>query len=211
MIKFIKILCLTCVLCAAVCAQTSGDEYKKNEFYGGYSNQQLDEGSYRTANGFEFAYTRNIHRYFGLKGSVSGAYGSNDFSGTFTDPTTNGTYSYRVKTNTSVYNFLGGVQVKNNASKGRFKPFAHALGGVAVTRNKFNTTCTSGSCPGFIFGLDTVTFSDTHFAGALGGGLDIKINNRLDFRAIQVDYNPIFRGGGSWDHNIRFGVGFVIK
>lgn len=210
MYGFIKILCLTCVLCAGVFAQNNPDEYKKNEFYGGYSNQQIDEGNYRTANGFEGAYVRNIHRYFGIKGSVSGAYGNDDFSGTFTDPNT-GTYSYRVKTNTSVYNFLGGVQIKNNASKGRFKPFAHALGGVAVTRSKFRTTCTSGNCPAYIFGLDDVSFSDTHFAGALGGGLDIKINERLDFRAIQVDYNPIFRGGGSWDHNVRFGVGFVFK
>jgi hypothetical protein len=211
MIKFIKIFCLTCVLGASAFAQTQTDEYKKNEFYVGYSNQQIDSGNYRTANGFEGAYTRNIHKYFGIKGSVSGAYRTDNFdftSTTGTMPTE--TYSYHQKSNRSVYNFLGGVQIKNNASGARFKPFGHALAGVAVIRNKIDITCTSGNCPAFITTLDNLSFSNTHFAAAVGGGLDIKINDKIDFRAIQVDYNPIFRSGFRQD-NIRFGVGFVFK
>jgi hypothetical protein len=213
MIKFIKIISLTCVLCAAVFAQNSTDEYKKNEFYVGYSNQQIDRyGDYRNGNGFEGAYVRNIHKYFGFKGSVSGAFTRDNYDSTITTATVpSETFSIRQKVNGSVYNFLGGVQVKNNATKARFKPFAHALAGAAVTRSSFRTTCTAGNCPSYIFGLDGIAFSDTHFAAAVGGGLDIKINDRIDFRAIQVDYNPIFRGGGNWDHNIRFGIGVVFK
>ena len=208
--KFIKILISTCVLGVSAFAQTQTDEYRKNEFYVGYSNQQLDAGNYRTANGFEAAYTRNIHRYFGIKGSVSGAYRNDEFQLTINDPT-NGTYTYGGKLNTSVYNFLGGVQVKNNATNARFKPFAHALAGVAVTRSKNSGfTCFSGTCPSFITNSPSVTFTNTNFAMAVGGGLDIKINDRIDFRAIQVDYNPIF-GGGFRRDNIRFGIGIVIK
>jgi hypothetical protein len=213
MIKFIKILCLTCVLCAAGFAQNQTDEYKKNEFYVGYSHQQIDRGNYRPGNGFEGAYVRNIHKYFGIKGSVSGAYSGDEFiirQTTTTTPTEN--FEYRQKVNTATYNFLGGVQVKNNASEARFKPFAHALAGVAVTRNKFSLTCTTGNCPPpYATGVN-FNFNDTNFAAAVGGGLDIRINDRIDFRAIQVDYNPIFAGGGgSIQHNVRFGIGVVFK
>ena len=211
MIKFLKILLSTCVLCAAALAQADTDEYKKNEFYAGYSNQQLDRGSYRTANGFEGAYVRNIHKFFGIKGSVSGAYRRDNYSFTLQDPTVpGGTFSYRQKSSSSLYNLLGGVQVKNNASKARFKPFAHALAGVAVSREKIDISCTSANCPSIYAPTSNFTFTDTRFAAAVGGGLDIKINDRVDFRAIQVDYNPIFRGGGSWNHNIRFGTGIVF-
>jgi hypothetical protein len=211
MIKFIKILCLTCVLSITAFAQTQTGEYKKNEFYAGYSNQQIDGGNYRTANGFEGAYVRNIHRYFGIKADVSGAYTNRqDFSITFNDPT-NGTYTYRGSVRNQIYNFLGGVQVKNNASNARFKPFAHALAGVAVTRAKNSAlTCTAGTCPSFITNSTPITFKAKNFAVAVGGGLDIKINDKIDFRAIQVDYNPIFRDGFRQD-NIRFGIGFVFK
>jgi len=212
MSKLIKILCLTCVLTLTAVAQNQTDEYKKNEFFAGYSHQQNDSGgSYRPANGFTGAYVRNVHRYFGLKADVSAAYrGSETFQINGSDPT-NGAYSYRGRTRGSVYNFLGGVQVKNNASEARFKPFAHALAGVAVTRYKNAAlVCTQGNCPAFITNSTPVNFSNTNFALAVGGGLDIKLSERIDFRALQVDYNPIFRSGFRQD-NFRFGVGFVFR
>jgi hypothetical protein len=210
MIKFIKILCLTCVLTVTAFAQNQPGEYKKNEFYGGYSNQQIDGGGYSTANGFEGAYVRNIHRYFGIKADVSGAYRNSDFEVSTSDMT-NGNFSYRGSVNTQVYNFLGGVQIKNNASKARFKPFAHVLAGVAVNRTKLSAlTCTQGNCPTYITSLPSASYNTTHFAMAVGGGLDIRINDKIDFRAIQVDYNPIWRGTNV-QNNVRFGIGFVFK
>jgi c-di-GMP-binding flagellar brake protein YcgR len=56
----------------------------------------------------------------------------------------------------------------------------------------------------------TDDFSDTGIAGAFGGGLDVKVNDRINIRAIQVDYNPI-RIDGQTGHNFRFGVGVVSK
>jgi hypothetical protein len=53
------------------------------------------------------------------------------------------------------------------------------------------------------------SFSDNGLAGVIGGGLDIKVNNSIQIRAIQVDYNPI-RIGGQTDHNIRLGAGIVF-
>jgi hypothetical protein len=209
MIKFIKVLCLTCVLGVSAFAQSNTDEYRKNEFYVGYSNQQIDGGGYSTANGFEGAYVRNVHRYFGIKADVSGAYRSSDFEVQGFDATS-GNYTYRGSTDSQLYNFLGGVQIKNNASKARFKPFGHVLAGVAVNRYKFSAlTCTQGTCPGFVPN-QAGSFNTKHFAMAGGGGLDIRINDKIDFRAIQVDYNPIWRGTNV-QNNFRFGIGVVFK
>ena len=94
--KYIKALCLTFVLSVGAFAQdaTNEKEYKKNEFYAGYSNQQVDLGSRRAYNGFDVAYVRNVHRYFGIKADVSSAYRSSDFNISASDPGT-GSYSYR--------------------------------------------------------------------------------------------------------------------
>ena len=204
--KLIKAFCLTIILSICTFAQTStGDEYKKYEFFVGYSNQQIDVPNSATFNGFEVSVTRNIHRYFGIKADVSGAYRNTSFSSTISNGTTVTSFSADQKG--SIYNFLGGIQVKDNATEGRFKPFAHALVGVAHTRSKIsNVVCQGTNCPP----LAESTFHDTGFGGAFGGGLDIKINNRIDFRALQVDYNPVYTSS-SFDNNVRFGIGFVFK
>jgi hypothetical protein len=45
---------------------------------------------------------------------------------------------------------------------------------------------------------------------ALGGGLDIRANHRIDIRAIQVDYLPVFFSHGRED-GLRFSAGVKIK
>jgi hypothetical protein len=52
--------------------------------------------------------------------------------------------------------------------------------------------------------------SGSGLAGAVGGGLDIRINDRFDIRAGQIDYNPAHLNGVTV-HNVRFGAGLVIK
>jgi hypothetical protein len=209
--KFIKAVCLSIVLSVAVFAQNDADdEYNKNEYYVGFSHQQVDEGGRRNLNGFEGSYTRNIKRYLGIRGTVSGAFESTTLRGSIPNPP-GGTFEFQQDFNRSVVNFLGGVQIKDNASKARFKPFAFALGGVAVNRSQFkNLACTSGNCPPTIPFPGNVTFTDTGIAGAFGGGLDIKINKKIDFRAIQVDYNPIY-SNSRVDNNFRIGIGIVFK
>lgn len=209
--KIIKALCLTLALSAFCYAQTTTDEeYKKNEYYVGYTNQQSGDFRGRTSHGGEFSYTRNISRYFGIKGDFSAAFQKNTFRGTILDQNGN-PQPFNFENRSSRYNFLGGVQIKDNASKARFKPFVHALAGVAVTRTKFpapTLVCTGSVCS--TSGVTNVSFNQTNFSVALGGGLDIKINDRIDFRAFQVDYNPVF-SSGSRQNNVRIGVGFVFK
>ncbi|HEX8265642.1 MAG TPA: outer membrane beta-barrel protein [Pyrinomonadaceae bacterium] len=188
-------------------AQTTGDEHEKNEFFVGYSHQRGEFQDSR--NGFEISAVRNFSRYFGIKG---------DFSAGFRDRTSTGsvifggvTSTFPVRTRTQVYNFLGGVQVKDNATKSRLKPFAHALIGVANDRfrNRVPDFCSTTPPDRLCNVVRSSEGSNVGFAGAFGGGLDIKINDKIDFRAIQVDYNPIYLNNG-FRNNARFGVGIVF-
>ncbi len=202
----------------AVAQARSVDDYKKGEFYVGYSNGQVDTGidsgnsaldffrDRENFNGVNVAGVYNLNRYFGVKGDVSATYNSNDFSGTFPGPNGNVTLSGENKN--SLYNFTGGVQVKDNTNEGRFKPFAHALIGVGHIRSKLdNFSCTGTDCPTFL--PPTGTLTDTGFSAILGGGIDFRLNNRIQIRAIQIDYNPV-RVEGATLNNVRIGAGIVF-
>ena len=203
MCKFMKAFCLTIALSVGVFAQTNSDEYKKNEYFVGYSNQQVDRGDFNTHHGFEGSYVRNVSRYFGIKGDISGAYRKDSFNDSIIFFPGGTTTNFRSENTNSLYNFLGGVQIKDNASKARLKPFGHALAGVAYNRSKYKTSINGVASPDFIN-------NQVGFAAALGGGLDVRINDRFDIRAIQVDYNPV-RNFGFFSNNFRLGFGVVFK
>ena len=211
MSKIFKALCLIMSIGGCIFAQTNnGDEYNKNEVFIGYSNQQVGVNfDAQTYNGFEGSYTRNFTRYVGIRGDVSAAYNNNTFT-TSSLYNVNVISDFRVETSQSLYNFLGGVQVKDNAKKGKLKPFGHALAGVAYRRFETNnvrciSNCGTATTTPFLF-----KGGDNGFSAAVGGGLDVRVNNKFDVRAIQVDYNPVFTNGGR-TNNVRFGVGIVIK
>lgn len=208
--KLILAACLVVLASLAAFAQSS--DYKKVEVFGGFSNGQIDTGAdsgndvrsffndRRSFNGFEASGVYNVHRYVGIKADFSGTYRNQSV----TAPITGG--SVRFDTNRSFYNVLGGVQIKDNSSDARIKPFAHVLAGVGHQKFKLkNVACTGVTCPTFI-----TDASDTGFAGAIGGGLDVKVNDKVDIRAVQVDYNPA-RFDGGVQHNVRFGIGVVFK
>ena len=199
--------------CASIAAAQS--DYKKFEFFGGYSHNRVDTGigdddpdlrdiidEREGFHGFEASATGNISRYVGFKFDVSGHFKSKAF------PVGNIATS-TVDVDSHLYNFLGGVQFKDNSTESTFKPFAHALVGAAHARNRVNFSndvCVAvfpSPCPA------DFTQSETGFAGAFGGGLDIRASNRIDIRAIQFDYNPT-RLFDSTQHNFRIGVGIVF-
>ena len=202
----------------AACASVSlaqSDDYNKYDIFVGYSHNRVDTGigdddpqlddvfdEREGFHGFNASVTGNISRYIGLKGDLSGHWKKKSFPiGT----------TASVELDSSLWNFLGGVQIKDNAKETRFKPFAHALVGGAhakVNGNFSNDICIAVSpspCP--------VDFeeSDTGFAAALGGGLDIRASDRVDIRAFQFDYNPTRVFDGGTQHNFRIGVGVVFR
>ena len=134
--------------------------------------------------------TGNVSRYMGLKF---------DFSGHFMKRTVPfPTFPIPTENKLRLYNFLGGVQVKDNASERTVKPFAHALVGAANRRLSSN-----------IGDIARTSGSNTGFAGAFGGGLDLRVSPRVDFRAVQLDYNPT-KLIINTQHSLRIGVGIVL-
>ena len=214
------ILLAVLITCPAPALQAqSSDDHDRFEFFGGFSHNRVDTGGpgdglafaggegHTGFNGFDASAVGNLSRYAGLKFDVSGHFkreADADFQ-ICVDATTGGVcFSPRVQA--SLYNFLGGVQFKDNAKGGRrAKPFAHLLVGAAHAKVAFdNSPCLEAL--GFACLTDE---SETGIAGAVGGGLDIRLSDRLDFRAVQLDYNPT-RLGSETQHNFRVGVGIVF-
>ena len=207
------ILALTLTLVSGICALAqSDDDYKKAEFFIGYSYGQADAhfspnpNIYRDRtplHGFNASAVFNVSRYFGIKADVSGAYKTSNVSFQVIPLSGPPTSTVLLRTKNSLYNFLGGVQIKDNASKTRVKPFAHALVGLGWRKNDADIGCVGTViCPG---GSD-----EKGLAMAFGGGLDIRLNRRVDLRAFQLDYNPL-RTSGSFDNNFRVGIGLVFR
>ena len=209
-ICFITLLVFCCVPLTA--AQSS--DKPSVEFFAGYSvlktNYEAEppptpftllivafDGK-QTLNGFNVAGTKYLKKGFGLTGDFSGHFHTR----TLADPL-GGTNATKVR----VFNILGGPHYKfrNNS---RVTPFVRGLAGVAHTRvtldfPSLNSNEVAGS---------------TDFALAIGGGVDVRVNDRIDLRVFQADYNPIFLRAGNElglgntrADNVRFSFGVVFK
>jgi opacity protein-like surface antigen len=227
--QLIPLVILILAFSTAVLAQ---DDYKKWEFFGGYSalnfdnlgddtsNQNLSEvlNEKNTLRGFNLSLTRNFHKFVGVKFDYSLHLREDEFSRSAGSGTVDST----------VQNFLGGLQIKDTREDGaRFRPFAHALFGVANQKVDVD----SPQLPA-LFGISDFHANETSFAMAFGGGVDIKVNKRFSVRAVQLDWNIINRGDqqlgtvlvptplqtvgtpfvvpGSRQDNLRIGAGIVI-
>ncbi|HEX7996965.1 MAG TPA: outer membrane beta-barrel protein [Pyrinomonadaceae bacterium] len=209
-----KLILLTAMILACASVSFAQDDYNKVEFAVGYSHARVDTGvddpdfeddfgdfltDRRGFNGFDTSITGNVSRYVGLKGNFTGHFKSDSF--------TDGLDT--INTKERIYNFLGGVQIKDNSKTTRFKPFAHFLAGGAHQSIEF-------SSPGF---SETFKLDDTSFALKAGAGLDIRVHDRVDLRVIEFNYNPIFIGDrdfegitiqGQTQHNFTIGFGITI-
>ena len=190
--RFLLPVVLLLVSSSFLFAQTQPQEYDKVEVFAGYSNgTDLTSEFEWVEHGFNAAAVYNFHRLFGVKVDVSGTYKTFDDSPFFT-------------TRHSLYNVTGGIQIKNNRKSRRVKPFAHFLVGFARHSDESEGSCPKGSfCPPFESDANGVSL-------IVGGGLDIKVNPRIDIRAAQFDLNPIFIGNDIYP-NIRFSAGVVFK
>jgi len=171
----------------------------------------------RNFNGFDGSIAYNVSKYVGIKGDITGHFKTESFVDKFTPPGVTQTLANRER----LWNFLGGVQIKNNSKSARLKPFAHALAGFARYTNRQQQTL--DLFPQFNF---TIEDQVTSFAMKVGGGLDIRAGKRIDIRVIEVDYNPVFAGDrnpksiagpfttvkltGQTSHNFTIGAGIVI-
>lgn len=186
-------LFLLVVVCApAALAQTTAQTGP--EVFVGYSNLQAEGvpsqefnqnnsfddrvfGERTGLHGVNAEITQYITPRFGLTGDFSLNQRSRDV--TFTGGTGN--------IDTRVINIMGGPQVRF-PNESRVTPFVRALFGVANTRFEAqeNRTVAGGTVS------NSFTTNATDFAMAVGGGLDVRLSDRVGLRVLQVDYNPIF-------------------
>jgi opacity protein-like surface antigen len=187
------------------------DSFNKQEFAVGYTHRRTDfdavddpGGVFPSTNGFNISYTRNFSRYLGLKGEVAigftnatvsspvpplrlGACLRCDippFSGAFADPA--GSTSSVWDVDAREMSYMGGIQIKDNQSSGRVKPFAHVLAGAVRQNAKLKDD-----------GVLVDNFIQYSFSMVLGAGVDFKVTDNFSVRAIQFDYNPIFSKPGN--------------
>ena len=193
------LICLAIGLSGVAIAQNS-DEYKKTEYYIGYSNSQSNE----TLHGVNGSAVYNFTRYLGAKADFSAAFNSQRFNLTGSLPF----YTATFRADRALYNYAGGIQIKDNAKSGRFKPFAHVMIGVAHRRNRSSDfQCSpTANCPTFAAGV----FKDTGFSAIIGGGLDIRLKDRFQLRLFQIDYNPVRSPFQTTERNVRLGAGIVF-
>ena len=204
----IFLLLLIALMCAP--AAFSQSDYSRYEFYVGYAHERANNNADRldrngtatlngarvdfaskrvSYNGFDVEFNQNVTRHIGIVTSFSGTY---DNTGYF-DQVSRRTFNSRVQR----YDLLAGPRF--NWRPSGVTPFVHALFGVSHVHVKFD------DCP-----LVPRAKSDTAFAAAFGGGLDVHAGEHLDVRVVQVDYLPTFFNGKRQD-NIRATAGIKIK
>jgi len=209
-----KLLPLIAILLVCAPAGFAQTDYSHWEFFIGYAHERANNGADRLDvrgrainpngstqrvdliseripyNGVSTELVANVTPHVGLVTNFAATFANTDF----VDALTGRTFHARV----SRYTLLFGPRY-NWRNSSPFIPYAHALFGVARYQAKFRNG--DFTCP------DT---SDTAFAMALGGGLDIRAGNHVDIRAAQVDYLPVFFSHKRED-GLRFTAGVKIK
>lgn len=136
-----------------------------------------------STHGFDGSVAVNVNEWVGVVA---------DFGSQFTD--IDGTDS-REEIRTQTYMFGPQFSVRRNR---RVTPFARALFGAARVRTEATELG------------QTFAFADTSFALAVGGGLDVRVNDRVAVRVIQAEY---VRTGffGETQNKGRISAGVVIR
>jgi opacity protein-like surface antigen len=188
--KLFLIVALTLALPVIAQAQ----EGSRVEVFSGYSYMRFEDqnvdGQDRDFNGYNISGAVTVlGKSIALKGDVSGHFG--DFLTNVTP---------RIDVGQTMFLFGPQIRLRNGSP---IQPFAHALFGVARVK------LSNDAVPGDI--------TDTGFAFALGGGVDIKgFGNKLAVRLVQADYvrtklDPLNVGDSQSSNNLRISTGIVLR
>jgi hypothetical protein len=172
--------------------------YPKAEVFGGFSISSSSISSTDPTTGL----TSSLRESFmGWQGSVNGNLTHHlaivgDFGGQ---------YKTIAGIPMNSYQFLFGPRIVFRAP--RITPFVHAMfGGVKEGVGSFSFTDPLSGVT-----ITTPGVSSTGLGLAMGGGLDVNLNDRLALRVPQFDWTPM-HVGGVWTSNvIRIGIGLVVK
>jgi hypothetical protein len=198
--KLLPFLALTVLSCGVLRAQGKpSTNVPRFELFGGYAfEHQVSDGEFE---GWEASLAGNFNRWIGLKADFSGHYATEQFPA-FTLPPPSTTVFPAETFHHSTHNFLFGPEL--SFRRPRWKVFAHALAGVAHTKESLTV---HDPPPGFIVGSTSI--EDNGLAFAIGGGGDWMFNHRVGWRVAQIDY--LFnRFDGDDLNNLRVSTGLVF-
>lgn len=197
-----------------------GQEFPKAEVFGGYSYLHVDTQGITTAsvnnqcnisfggtcpitfgihpgfNGWNIAPQVNLNRWFGIKAQIAGQYGTL-ITVKFTSLPPIPIFTIPGQ---HIYDFLFGPVISHRADK--YTAFFHGLLGAEHVGF-------SGNIPVGAFGSFSGP-SETDFAFALGGGLDLKASNHFAVRVGQFDYEFVNSSGGGHQNDFRYSGGVVF-
>jgi len=179
-----------------------GQETPKGEVFGGYSYFRGDGGSH--LHGWNASITANLNRWFGVTADFSGHYNSERSSLTVLIPRSED-FASRVDATTNIHNFLLGGTFSYRGHESLI-PFARVLAG--FSRNRENVEYALATRNGIV--ASSYSNSDTAFAAAVGGGLDVKLSKSFALRVIQVDY-LLTRFEHQTQNNVRISTGIVFR
>ena len=197
--RLLFLVCVALLFSVSAMAQDA----PKTEVFGGYSYFHSDGGG--SLHGWNGSVNVRLNKWLGVVADVSGHYGSESINvSTAIIGVPN--FSVEASADSNVHTVLVGPQVSYRKDK-RLTPFGHALFGLARVHEEGSATTTLP-----VVGTTTFNFSDsdTGFAMALGGGLDVKISRSVALRLIQADY-LMTRLNGDTQNNARISVGFVFR
>jgi opacity protein-like surface antigen len=147
--------------------------------------------------GWNATATENLNKWFGGDLDVGGAY--NSLSPDFFFPS--------VPIVTKLHTVMYGPRFSYRKSE-RITPFVHVLVGVAhITGHNNQATVFT---PLLALVPQGTSRTDTAFAWALGGGVDLKVSHRVAIRLIQADY-VMTRFFDQRQDNGRLSAGIVIR
>lgn len=206
MMKVISYIFVSLLVAGTMAGPAAAQDSPKSEIFLGYSLLRTDDDAVDTnkilsksffqkkagdLNGWNLSVSGNPTSWFGFIGDFSGHYGS-----VRTVLNTGTTTPASGKMDTMVHIFLFGPQV--TVRGGPFAAFVRVMAGGA----RMDQATTIGST--------RFKFDDTAFAAAAGGGLDLKLADRLAIRLLQMDY-LVTKFNDQDQRNLRVGAGFVIR
>lgn len=174
-----KLLVLSCLLVAFAASSFAQDS--KAEIFGGYQYTNVDNNGASDKRVSLNGWNAALTGYFNNNFGITA-----DFSGAYGKPEVLGT-----KIDSSNHFFLFGPTVRTGADK--TSVFAHALFGAARAKATV---------------ADAET-TDSAFAMAIGGGLDVKTSPKMSIRVGQFDY-LYTHFSGEKQNNFRYSAGVVF-
>jgi hypothetical protein len=193
-----RLTIFTIVVLITLSIPATAQEPPDVEVFGGYSFFKADGGG--SLHGWNASVAGTLSRSFALVADLSGHYGTQSLRADFSDPDFPGTIIARAESNAKLHMILGGPQFSYRKHE-RLTPFARALFGASRLSTK--------STLNFAGITREISSADIAFTAAIGGGLDLKLNETVSLRMIQADY-VLTRFGSSTQSNARLSVGIVL-